>query len=103
MVVSKHRYDLGEARGPGYSSPGILGVIVISLVTSTFVFLGMMYFTGNWNLLKRHKKEAAVAEIEVETVPSVIGMPAESARDMLSNRKLRMIVGKRNRSGLSFT
>lgn len=78
------------------SSGHFVATIFISLLTSALVTVGILYFTGN---LRQPSEDSASAgakppapEVKTVETPSLKGLTAETASDVLEARGLRLVV-----------
>jgi len=69
---------------------GAFGVVLTSVITSTAMTVVLLAVTGNLGL-DRGKPEAP-APVQRKLVPSLIGLPLETAQDLLLDRRLRLEV-----------
>ena len=78
----------------GRRSPDMFTVVLTSVITSTVICLLVLFLTGNLSLSPKPKQgPPPIAQApQSHPVPSLVGMPVKSARDLLKTRKLRMVV-----------
>ncbi|MCP4601816.1 MAG: PASTA domain-containing protein [Proteobacteria bacterium] len=67
-------------------------VVLISLVTSTLTTLAVLWLTGNLSALQQEPESEKSGVEKYRQVPSLVGMPTETAIELLRARNLRMIV-----------
>jgi beta-lactam-binding protein with PASTA domain len=93
-----------------YRGPGWLGVILTSLVTSSCVLLGFLWavqqgFISATALKKVDQAPPAAAPAPAAAatpanvkVPTLLGLPSETAQELLTGRGLRMVVREKRES-----
>lgn len=90
-------YGQGSYRG----QPSILLVILVSMITSGVVTAAVLIATGNMPPFRKilvtdgakpSNGQATAAPQAYSKVPTLVGLPTESAVDLLRARKLRMVV-----------
>jgi beta-lactam-binding protein with PASTA domain len=96
-----------------YRGPGWFGVVVTSLITSGLVMFGTLWAVQNGYVPAKLLSPAPEAPVASGTpakaeglaanvkVPTILGLPADTATELLSARGLRMVVRERRESSLA--
>ncbi len=73
-------------------SPGIFTVVLTSVITSALITVAILFATGNLTMEPVTKDSTRLGVEQHFLVPPIIGLPTQSAKELLTARKLRMVV-----------
>ncbi|MCP4674051.1 MAG: PASTA domain-containing protein [Deltaproteobacteria bacterium] len=91
MTYSEYPNDSGAPSMYARRSPGIFTVVLTSVITSTVITVAVLFVTGNLTMDPVEDPTGLGVEQHF-LVPSLIGIPTQSAKELLTARKLRMVV-----------